>query len=179
MSIIRLIVGPYETNCYLLDSDGETAVIDPGDNGDILLARVNERGSKLKYIINTHGHEDHIGANQILKQATGAIVLIHEAEKVLIDFSADRYVREGDIIKVGQIELQVIHTPGHTPGGICLLGDNFIFTGDTVFLNGIGRTDFEWSSEDDMEKSLRLLQGIIKPGMMVYPGHGGFAAYAG
>ena len=179
MNIQRLVVGEINTNCYIISSAGEAAVIDPGDDSELILEEIKSAGVKLVYIINTHGHFDHVLADEDLRRSTGAAILIHAAEKVLIKFPADRYLTEGDIIAIGDIRLKVLHTPGHTPGGICLLGDGFIFTGDTLFLNGIGRTDFEWSSPADMEKSLHRLRDIIKPGMAVYPGHGEIAMYKG
>ena len=179
MQIKRLIVGSIETNCYILKSEGEIAVIDPGGDAGVILDKIKKENGRLKYIINTHGHEDHILANEKIRQETGAKILIHEADKVMIDFTPDRYIGEGDTITIGNTDLKVIHVPGHTPGGICLLGKNLIFTGDTIFLNGIGRTDLMWASEEDMEKSLRRLGTIIKPGMMVYPGHGGYTEYGG
>ncbi|OGF26311.1 hypothetical protein A2303_03885 [Candidatus Falkowbacteria bacterium RIFOXYB2_FULL_47_14] len=177
MDIKRFVVGEIATNCYLVSSAGEAAVIDPGDNGELILEEIKKARVKLVYVINTHGHFDHVLADEYLKKATGAKILIHEAEKILIDFPADRYLSDGDVIVIGGVELKVLHTPGHTPGGICLLGDGFIFTGDTLFLNGIGRTDFEWSSETDMEASLKRLGDIIKPGMAIYPGHGDCAMF--
>ena len=176
----KLVVGELATNCYLLWSESKTCVvIDPGDEGTEIAQVINELQIKPMMILLTHGHFDHVLADEDLRRSTGAAILIHAAEKVLIKFPADRYLTEGDIIAIGDIRLKVLHTPGHTPGGICLLGDGFIFTGDTLFLNGIGRTDFEWSSPADMEKSLHRLRDIIKPGMAVYPGHGEIAMYKG
>ncbi|MFH0892023.1 MAG: MBL fold metallo-hydrolase [Candidatus Falkowbacteria bacterium] len=177
MDIKRFVVGEIATNCYLVSSAGEAAVIDPGGSGELILDEIKKARVKLVYVINTHGHFDHVLADEHLRNATGAKILIHVAEKSLIDFPADQYLSDGDVIRIGDIELKVLHTPGHTPGGICLLGDGFMFTGDTLFLNGIGRTDFEWSSETDMEASLKRLVDIIKPGMAIYPGHGEVAAY--
>lgn len=193
MEIKRLAVGQLQTSCYLLFSGDRAAIIDPGGDSNLILHELQRQPVKVKFIINTHGHDDHVFANNEIKRATGADVLIHEAEKSLINFNADQYLNEGDFVEIGGTKLKVIHTPGHTPGGICLLGHGFaphqaghdttrftfrengvgfIFTGDTVFLNGYGRTDLEWGSEEDMERSLNRLNAIIKPGMMVYPGHG-------
>jgi hydroxyacylglutathione hydrolase len=172
MDVRRLVVGTLKTNCYLLISGDEAAVIDPGGGADDILRELAKNSVKLVHIVNTHGHPDHILADTLLKKATGADILIHEAEKFLLRFTADRYLQENDIIKIGAERVKVVHTPGHTPGGICLLGENLIFTGDTLFKNGYGRTDLPGGSEEEMSTSLKRLAGIIRSGMTVYPGHG-------
>jgi len=111
-------------------------------------------------------------ANEKIKKATGAKILIHEAEKDFINFEADGFLEDGDEIKIGDSVLKVLHTPGHTKGSICLLGKNFVFTGDTLFKDGCGRTDLPGSSQKDMENSLEKLSKLLKPGTTVYPGHG-------
>jgi hydroxyacylglutathione hydrolase len=98
--------------------------------------------------------------------------LIHEKERDFINFEVDKFLKEGDEIKIGEDILKVLHTPGHTPGGISLLGDGFILTGDTLFKDGYGRTDLEGGSEKDLTDSLDRLSNLLKPGMMIYPGHG-------
>jgi len=172
MEIKQLIVGELDTNCYLLISEGELAVIDPGGDSDKILEEIQKSKAKTKYIINTHCHPDHISGNEKIKKETAAEVLIHEKEKDFIAFQADRFLKEGDKIKIGDIVLKVLNTPGHTRGSICLLGDNFIFTGDTLFKEGYGRTDLPGGSQREMEDSLRKLSEILKPGMIIYPGHG-------
>lgn len=174
MNIQRLIVGPISTNCYLAYDQGELAVIDPGEEADHILKKINEIGAKLKFIINTHYHFDHVTANDEIKQATGALVLIHSAEAPFIDFIPDRWLEEDDIIDIGSMELKVINTPGHTPGSICLYGNDYIFTGDTLFQGDHGRTDLAGGSAQEMSESLRRLSSIIKPKMTVYPGHGNY-----
>ena len=129
MKIKKIIVGPLQTNYYFLKSGFESAVIDPGGNFEKIIDLIEKKEAKLKYIVNTHFHSDHTVANQELKKATGAWLLIHEAEKNFIDFSADRYLRAGDKIKIGAETLEVLHTPGHSPGSICLQGNNFVITG--------------------------------------------------
>ena len=128
--------------------------------------------AKIRYIVNTHGHPDHIFANEDIRKETGAKILIHEAEKDFIRFRADKFLKDGDEIKIGESVLKILHTPGHTRGGICLLGENSIFTGDTLFKDGYGRTDLPGGSEKELERSLEKLEKILKPGMTVYPGHG-------
>ena len=172
MEIKRLIVGELETNCYLLISENELGIIDPGGEADKILKEIEKAKVKPKYIINTHCQPDHILANEKIKKATGAKILIHEAEKDFINFEADRFLEDGDEIKIGESVLKVLHTPGHTQGSICLLDEDFVFTGDTLFKDGCGRTDLPGSSQKDMENSLEKLSKLLKPGTIVYPGHG-------
>jgi hydroxyacylglutathione hydrolase len=172
MEVIKIRVGQLRTNCYLLISDNEAIIIDPGGDEDIILNEIKKHSVKLIYIINTHYHFDHTLANEDLRETTGAKVLIHEDEKEFSDFTVDQFLRDVDEIIFGKAKLKVIHTPGHTAGGICLLGDNLVFTGDTLFKDAYGRTDLDGGSLDDMEKSLVKLKDIIKKGMHVYPGHG-------
>jgi len=172
MQIKYLKVGALETNCYFLISNEEIAIIDPGAEAQKILNELSVIDGKLKYIINTHYHPDHVSENIKIRKETGAKILIHEAEKNFIDFQADIYLKENDEIKIGDTILRVILTPGHTKGSICLLGDNFIFTGDTLFKDGYGRTDFEGGSQKELEESLKKLSKIMKLGMTVYPGHG-------
>jgi len=176
MEIKHLIVGPLLTNCYILISKGEALAIDPGGGLKKILKEIGE--AKLKYIILTHYHWDHLLAAPKLKKVTSAKILIHEDVKDFIKFEVDQFLKEGDEIgyppfgRVGEISLKVIHTPGHTKGSICLAGDDFIFTGDTIFEDGYGRTDLPGGSQKDLEKSLKKLEKILKPGMKIYPGHG-------
>jgi len=172
MEVLKLRVGPLRTNCYLIISNKEAAIVDPGDDAEVILAELEKQSAKLLYIINTHYHFDHTTANDDVGAATGAKVLIHEAEKEYIDWPVDQWLHDGDEIKFGNDKLKVIHTPGHTAGGICLLGDNIIFTGDTLFKDTYGRTDLDGSSSAEMKESLAKLEDIIKSGMHVYPGHG-------
>lgn len=172
MEIKKIDVGPLETNCYLVTSDNEALVIDPGDEPEKILAEIKKTKAKVKYIILTHYHFDHVLAAQELKNKTGATILIHEKDKDFLDFSADKYLKENEEIKIGQKVLKVIHSPGHTKGSICLLGDNEIFVGDLIFEEGYGRTDLEGGSEKDMQESLRKISKILKSGMTIYPGHG-------
>ena len=170
MRIKHLIVGPLLTNCYILISKGEALVIDPGGGLKRILEEIGE--AKLKYIVLTHHHWDHLLAAPKLKKATGAKILIHEREKDFIKFDVDQFLKNGDEIKISEISLKVIHTPGHTKGGICLAGKDFIFTGDTLFEDGTGRTDLPGGSQKDLEGSLKKLEKILKPGTKIFPGHG-------
>lgn len=175
MEIKDLIVGPLLTNCYLLISEKETAVIDPVAGLKEILKEIGER--KLNYIILTHFHWDHTLGAPKLKEKTGAKILIHKDEKNFIKFKVDKFLEEGDEIKIGDSSLKVIHTPGHTKGSICLMGEKVMFAGDTIFADGIGRTDLPGGSKEEMERSLEKLSKILKPGMKIYPGHGEIFEY--
>ncbi|MBZ9578562.1 MBL fold metallo-hydrolase [Patescibacteria group bacterium] len=177
MEIKNLIVGPIFTNCYLLTSKDETAVIDPGGGAEKILKEIEDNRKKLKYIILTHSHWDHTSAALKIKGETGAKILIHKAEKDFLNFEVDKFLKEGDKIKIGDIILEVIHTPGHTKGSICLLEKDFIFTGDTLFKTGFGRTDLPGGSSKDLQESLEKLSKLLKPGMKIYPGHGEIFEY--
>ena len=172
MQIKHLVVGGLNTNCYLLISGDALAIIDPGGDADLILDEVKKTKAKPKFIINTHYHFDHNLANQQIRQATGAKILIHENEKDYIDFKVDRFLQDGDEVKLANSALKVAHTPGHTKGSICLLSNGSIFTGDTLFKDGCGRTDLSGGSEAEMAESLKKLKNILKHGLMVYPGHG-------
>jgi len=172
MDIKHFIVGPLLTNCYLLVSNGEAAVIDPGGGTKNILKEIEESEAKLKFIILTHGHWDHTLAALKIKKETGAKILLHEAEREFIKIKTNKLLKDGDEIKIGNIVLKVIHTPGHTKGSICLLGENEIFTGDTIFKDDYGRTDLKGGSEENLKNSLKKLEKIFHPKMKIYPGHG-------
>lgn len=181
-----IVVGSMQVNCYILGCPrtSEAIVIDPGDEPERIKKRLNARGLKLKFIVNTHGHADHIGANVAL----GAPVYIHRLDaefltKPQLNLSAmfglpitlpmpAKLLEEGQKLEAGQISLKVIHTPGHTPGGICLDAGEFIFTGDTLFAQGIGRSDFPYASEEDLLSSIRERLLILPDKTVIYPGHG-------
>lgn len=148
------------------------AVIDPGGEPQKILAEIESVGAKVKYIINTHYHFDHMLANKDIEEATGAKILIHGDERNFIAFEPDHFLEEGEIIKVGDDTLEVVHTPGHSKGSICLFGNGLIFSGDTLFEGSYGRVDFPGGSAGDIAKSLEKLAQTIEPGTVVYPGHG-------
>jgi len=162
MQIKRLIVGPIQTNCYLLISGGEMAVVDPGGNPDKILEEIKKTGIQPKYIINTHSHFDHTLANKKIIKETGAKILD---------------LKEGDEIKIGDEVLKIISTPGHSKDSICLFEQGFVLSGDTLFKDGYGRTDLEGGSEEEIQRSLKRLSEIIKPGTKIYPGHGEIFSY--
>jgi len=172
MEIKKIIVGPLQTNCYLLVDGGEMAVIDPGGDSRVILNEVKKLKDKPKFIINTHYHFDHTLANSDLKEKLGVPVLIHKNEKKFLNSFADRFLEDGEIIEIGSCMLKVVLTSGHSMGSICLFGSGFVFSGDTIFEMGVGRTDFQGGSDKDLKESLDRLSKIIKPGTTIYPGHG-------
>lgn len=190
MQIIKLEVGALGTNCYIVwcDQTREAVIIDPGGDAASIMAQVDGEKLSVKYIINTHGHADHIGAVAKIKQVTGAPVLIHSADADMLTSSsrnlstymgpgitcepADRTIKEGDIIKFGTESLTVLETPGHTPGGICLKGEAVVFSGDTLFAESIGRTDFPGGSYSQLIQHIRQKLMSLPDDYTVYPGHG-------
>jgi hydroxyacylglutathione hydrolase len=175
MIVKRFKVGWLSTNCYVVgcEETKEAAVIDPGleseAEAELILDYIKQNGFRIKYIINTHGHPDHISGNAAMKEATGAPILIHEKADDRVE--ADRKLRDGDVISVGNFKLTVLHTPGHTPCGICLLGDNVVFTGDSLFAGSIGRTDFPGGSFQQLIKSIKTKLLPLPDNFKVYPGH--------
>jgi hydroxyacylglutathione hydrolase len=172
MEIKRIIVGQLSTNCYLLVDDGQLAIIDPGDETGTIESEISKIGAIPQFIINTHCHFDHIGANGALKEKFHIPVLIAENEKGSAGFSADKFLKDGQELKIGGSILKIIDTPGHTKGSICLFGDNFVFSGDTIFAESFGRTDLPGGSDKDMRASLQKLDCLIKQDTTICPGHG-------
>lgn len=190
MKVTTLMVGQMEVNCYLVSCEKtkESIVIDPGDDAEKIMNKLKEDRLHVSYIINTHGHADHIGGNQELKHLTGASLLIHKADaEMLIDAKqnlsvfigdpilsdpADRILNDGDTIEVGSIKLTVLHTPGHTKGGICLLTDDTLFSGDTLFAESVGRCDFPGGSMPELIQSIHSKLMVLNDSVTVLPGHG-------
>lgn len=190
MKIIIMPVGPIEANCYIVfdEETKECMVIDPGAEGEIIYQEIQKNGLSVKYLVNTHGHCDHIGANLYLKEKTGAELLIHEEDAPMLTDSsknmsvymgekvnrpaADRHLQNGDVIKIGNNSFTVLHTPGHTKGGICLLCGNVCFTGDTLFQYSIGRTDFPGGSYNEIINSVETKLLTLDEKITVFPGHG-------
>lgn len=186
--IHKLVVGSMQSNCYILSGGREAIVIDPGGDAQLILDKLKKLNTKCIYIINTHGHIDHIEANNKIKNTTDAEILIHKKDAFMltdsvsnlsaffcntpISISADRVLEDGDYIEISNLKLKVIHTPGHTQGGICLLGDGFVFTGDTLFESGIGRTDFPGGSYKTLIDSITKHLLVLKDDTVIYPGHG-------
>ncbi len=172
-----LVLGDYQVNCYLLSDDGGRAVIiDPGYEAERILRAVKEEALEVKAIFLTHGHFDHIGAVKPLAQALGCPVYLHPKEVTLPPYLTQGllyYTEEygqGDEITVGDLTFRVLETPGHTAGSVCLLCEDCLFTGDTLFAGSCGRTDLGGSMLDMLAslKGLAALEGNCK----VFPGHG-------
>ncbi len=190
MIIKKLEVGPIMANCFILgcESTKEAVVIDPGDDADRILMELAKSELKVKYLINTHGHFDHVSANKRMKEATGAQIAIHpEDEPMFNELSrsaqmfglssensppADILLNDGDEIIFGEITLQVIHTPGHSKGGISLYTKGHLFAGDTLFAGSIGRTDLAGGDYDTLISSIKEKLLIFDEDTIVYTGHG-------
>jgi hydroxyacylglutathione hydrolase len=187
-----LMVGLLEVNCYILGDEAtrEAVVIDPGGDEAEILDTLDHNNLQLKLIIDTHGHFDHVDANQPLKDATGAKIAIHEADAQMLDkpsaeamfFTGNRLrlsqpdilLKEGDILTFGQYRLRVLHTPGHTPGGISLVLENhtYVYVGDLLFAGSIGRTDFPGGSFEALINAVKTKIFPLGDNYSVYPGHG-------
>ena len=186
-------VGSFLTNCYILNckETHQAVVIDPGFQtameAEKALSYIKSNDLKPIFVVNTHGHPDHSCGNKVFKDLYQVPICVHEADAYMFGESgvetaryfgfdhaspsADVLLREDDFIKFGNVTLRVIHTPGHTPGSIVLLGETEVFTGDTLFAGSIGRTDFPKSSESEMNLSLLKLMGLSDY-YVAYPGHG-------
>jgi len=172
MKIDIVVTGMIQENCYLVSDDsGIAAVVDPGDNADKILNRIDSEGLKVEWILLTHGHYDHVGAVADVRNATGAKVAIHEADRLAVRFEADMLVDDGDTIACGDLEFTAVTTPGHTPGCVCYICGDAIFTGDTLFRESIGRTDLAGGDFSQMRKSLIKLRDVPYDDLKVYPGH--------
>jgi len=189
MIVKQYEVGNFAVFCYLVGDEEtqEGLFIDPADDAKRLLTEAKSHGlNKIKYIVNTHSHVDHIMGNAEMAKKTGAKIIIHEEEApylvrtppdLLMMFKAtpsppaDITAKEGDAIQVGNVKLKVIHTPGHSPGGMSLYLDGMVFTGDTLFVGSVGRTDFPGSSWDVLEASIRGKLYILPGETVVFPGH--------
>ena len=190
MIIEFMPVGPIMANCYILGckETNEAVVIDPGDDADLILLKLAELNLKVKYIINTHGHFDHVGANRKMKEATNAELLIHALDAPMLDSLSqaaasfglrsenspppDKTIDEGDMITFGNISLKVIHTPGHSPGGISLFTNGYLFVGDTLFQGSIGRTDLPGGNFNTLKSSIQNKLFPLGDTIRVFTGHG-------
>jgi glyoxylase-like metal-dependent hydrolase (beta-lactamase superfamily II) len=192
MIVKGLVVGPIAANCFII-GDEETkdgAIIDPGDESWTILNAVEDLGLEIRYIIATHGHFDHNAGTAGLKEKLDAPFLIHRDDLKFVQRSVksaakwgitidqvpdpDQFIGEGDVLKLGGLELEVVHTPGHSPGGISLYieSENVVFSGDTLFQGSIGRTDFEGGSMAILARSIREKLYALPDSTIVYSGHG-------
>jgi len=190
MQVIKKSLGQMGTNCYLVwdEKTLEAAVIDPGFEDQRISDSINENKLKVKYILLTHGHFDHLGGVNQIRELTGAKVLIHENDadclldprrnlSVLAGMSmvlepADGYLKETETVSLGELVIRVIHTPGHSKGGICLLAEDQLFAGDTLFNTSIGRTDFADGDLNELLNEIETKLFILDDATTVLPGHG-------
>ena len=175
MILKKLVVGPYASNCYIVGSEKtkEGIIIDPGDDAEKILKTVEESGLKIKLIVITHGHVDHVGAVDKVRTATEAEAAIHanDAGGREEETGKLKFFNGGETIEVGELRFTVLHTPGHSAGGISLYGHGVLFTGDTLFNYGIGRYDLPDSSLSQLTNSLNKLLSLPDD-TIVLPGHG-------
>ncbi len=192
MIIEKVVVGSLEANCYIVAraEGADSIVIDPGAEAGKIMGRMKAHGLTPAAIVNTHAHVDHMGADLAIRKEAGAEVplAIHKddagaltnaemnlAAFVGVDAGApvpDQLLSDGGVVEAGGICLEVVHTPGHTPGGICLLAGKHLFTGDTLFAGGVGRTDLPGGSWKTLMESIREKLLCLDDDIRIYPGHG-------
>lgn len=191
LSILGLTLGPLETNSYLVfcPETREALAVDPGFDAEAIVERALDEGLRIVEVVNTHGHIDHVCGNGLVREATGAKVVMHGEDLEILRYpdagflaslglaghtptEPDSFIEEGDKIEFGRQSLRVIHTPGHTPGGICLVGDEVVFTGDTLFAGSVGRTDLFGGDQEVLLNSIRERVLTLPDGTTVEPGHG-------
>jgi hydroxyacylglutathione hydrolase len=190
MILEKLVVGPLGVNCYILGDEGasEALVIDPGGNLREILAVLEKHRLRVQAIVGTHAHFDHVIALNDMRAKTGAPFLLHADDALLLTTAqksaalfalhipqpapADRLLKDGDTVQMGAVSLRVLHTPGHSPGGICLLGHGVVLTGDTLFQGSIGRTDLPGGDYGTLMRSIRDKLLALPDATAVYPGHG-------
>lgn len=188
--IKRLVVGSLSANCYIVGSEAtrEGLVIDPGGNAEDIFKAITDSGLEIEIIVLTHGHSDHIAALHDIQDRTGAEVAIHSDDAEFLrgrgSFSTmfgisyktpeppDRLLYDGDVIDIGGRHFSVVHTPGHTPGSICLLTGDRVFTGDTLLYQGIGTTLMPGSSRRQLIDSIHTRLMVLPDNTNIYPGHG-------
>jgi glyoxylase-like metal-dependent hydrolase (beta-lactamase superfamily II) len=189
MILKRLTVGPLEENTYIIGDEAskKAIVIDPGDESDRIMEVINKNGLEVTALIFTHGHFDHVGASGDIKKETGAKLLMHKEDAETYGMAKehaafwgfdvddlpepDGFLAEGDEVKAGGLAFKVMHTPGHSPGGICLYGEGIVLTGDTIFQGSVGRTDFPGGSIEKLSDSFRRLLALPED-TKVFAGHG-------
>jgi len=185
-----LPTGPLEVNCYIIgcEKTKKAAVIDPGGHAQQILARLKQHNLDAAMVINTHGHFDHVGANADLLEATGAELIIHRDDQPLLERATEhaaayglqteaspqptRLLTGGETLQLGDLELQIIHTPGHSPGGVCILVDDYLVVGDTLFAGSIGRTDLPGGNHQLLISNIKDKLLPLPEETKVCPGHG-------
>lgn len=190
MKIEKIVVGKFAVNCFLVvcEETKEAIVIDPGEQAHLIDRAIKKHEAKVKYIVLTHGHGDHIGAVLPLKALTLADVVASEDEDEMltdadynesnricdeaISFHADRYVRDNEVLSFGKLSFKCIKTPGHTKGGMCLLIGDHLFTGDTLFNRSVGRTDLHGGNHQTLISSVAFKLLVLDDHISVHPGHG-------
>ena len=188
MDIYNLYPGSYASNCYVIASNGHTAVIDPSADAHVILDFLDKKELTLDFIVATHGHFDHLISADELRNLSGAPLYIHESDSQCLSdgeknaysiffggnktyLPSEKALRDGDVITLGETKLRVINTPGHTEGCICLLCEDVLFTGDTLFSDSVGRLDLYSGSPLKMRQSLARLRAL-DPKLKICPGHG-------
>lgn len=182
MKVLVMPVGSYEANCYIIKDEAsqEIAVIDPGANSGLLIKEIEGLQGKVKYILLTHAHADHTGAVKDLTEHFKASVYLSQKDEALINkgefmfekIKVDGYIKDGNSFNIGDLEIKCIETPGHTPGGICFLIGEYLFSGDTLFAQSIGRTDLAGGDFDTIIKSIKSKLFTLPENIKVFPGHG-------
>lgn len=189
MEIKLIAAGEFAANCYVVHKDGRGIIIDPGADAEAIMAALDEEGLKIEAIINTHGHFDHIGANGVIKSVFDAPLYIHRGDEAFLEDAkrnlslwagleavvsppADHLLSGGEFLELAGLKVEILHTPGHSPGSICLKVGGVLFTGDTLFAGSVGRTDFPGSSREQLKDSLRNVVLSLPSETVVYPGHG-------
>ncbi|MCL7487491.1 MAG: MBL fold metallo-hydrolase [Desulfobulbaceae bacterium] len=189
-AVYRIVTGEYQVNTYILScpETGEGAIIDPGGDGNKILALLKEKRIRARYILNTHGHADHIIANRELKKALDLQICMHEEDAAFFSRpdilkteekelglstpgKADIKLKDGDTITVGKLTIRVIHTPGHSPGSVCYLAGGSLFTGDTLFVGDVGRSDLSGGSFATLLNSIKEKIIVLPLDTKILPGH--------
>lgn len=173
--IKKIVVGPIQTNCYIVSCEisGHTFIIDPGDSPKRIINYIRRDEFIPRGIILTHGHPDHTGGVKVLRGELGIPVMLHPNDSQMLEAQGiDKYLIHGEFLDLGRSRFLVIHTPGHTPGSVCIYGESILFSGDTLFKDGVGRTDLPGGSAQELEDSLKNKIFVLPPKTKVYPGHG-------
>ncbi|MCP5006031.1 MAG: MBL fold metallo-hydrolase [Planctomycetes bacterium] len=190
MIMKNVVVGPLEVNCFIIgcEDSKRAAIIDPGGDADKIIRVIENEGLKPEFIINTHAHFDHVGAVKTLQDHFGIDFLLHNDDLFLIENvgeqaavfglgqvekpEVNKFVKDGDTVTLEQMTIKVIHTPGHTPGGVCYYAEDKLFVGDTLFAGSVGRTDFPGSSHDRLIHSIKENLFPLGDNVNVFTGHG-------